>query len=75
MFTLRNATKVLTNCRNASTNVAKNGDISPIFTNRNPRNLEKLRIGYKPDGYHVDAPGKRFWHKYKLYVVSRWTHL
>ncbi|KAG5893320.1 hypothetical protein JTB14_000279 [Gonioctena quinquepunctata] len=30
---------------------------------KNPRNLEKLRIGYKPDGYHIEAPGRRYWHK------------
>lgn len=33
------------------------------FVNRNPRNLEKMRIGYKPDGYHVDNPGKCYWHR------------
>lgn len=34
------------------------------FVNRNPRNLEKIRIARKPDGYHLDAPGKKFWHKF-----------
>lgn len=33
------------------------------LVNRNPRNLEKIRIGYKPDGYHLDTPGRSFWHK------------
>ena len=32
--------------------------------NRNPRNLEKLRIAYKPSGYHLEEPGRSFWHKY-----------
>lgn len=32
--------------------------------NRNPRNLEKLRIAYKPAGYHLEKPGREFWHKY-----------
>lgn len=45
-----------------SINQLKN-KVSPIFTNRNPRNLERLRIGYKPDGYHVEYPDKQFWHK------------
>ena len=40
-----------------------NEEIKPIFTNRNPRNLEKIRIGYKPDGYHLEVEGRRFWHK------------
>ncbi|XP_022907131.2 large ribosomal subunit protein uL18m [Onthophagus taurus] len=45
--------------------------ISPILTNRNPRNLEKLRIGYKPDGYHVDKKGRNFWHKLEISVNRR----
>lgn len=32
--------------------------------NRNPRNLERLRIAYKPSGYHLESPGRNFWHKY-----------
>lgn len=31
--------------------------------NRNPRNLEFLRIAVKPSGYGLDKPGKQFWHK------------
>lgn len=49
--------------RNASTRLQTNENISSVFVNRNPRNLEKMRIGYKPDGYHVDNPGKCYWHK------------
>lgn len=33
------------------------------LTNRNPRNLEKMRIAYKPSGYHLEKPGRSFWHK------------
>lgn len=33
------------------------------LTNRNPRNLERLRIAYKPKGYHLENPGRSFWHK------------
>lgn len=39
-------------------------DVSPTFYNRNPRNLERLRIAYKPIGYRLEAPGREFWHKY-----------
>lgn len=46
-----------------SNNVSSPFEISNTFINRNPRNLEKLRIGYKPDGYHVDKSGKNYWHK------------
>jgi large subunit ribosomal protein L18 len=34
--------------------------------NRNPRNLEFLRIAQKPTGYELDAPftkNAHFWHK------------
>lgn len=37
--------------------------VSTVFHNRNPRNLERMRIAYKPDGWHVDKPGRSFWHK------------
>lgn len=41
------------------------------FYNRNPRNLERLRIAYKPIGYHLEAPGREFWHKLILEQSSR----
>ncbi|KAJ8972099.1 hypothetical protein NQ314_000325 [Rhamnusium bicolor] len=62
----------LKQCRQASTNLSKNGDIAPVFTNRNPRNLEKIRVAYKPDGYHVEKPGRRFWHKLHLKASGRY---
>lgn len=34
-----------------------------FLNNRNPRNLEMMKIAYKPDGYHLDNPGRQFWHK------------
>lgn len=49
--------------RHTSTSLPKNEFIPSNFVNRNPRNLEKMRIGYKPDGYHVDNPGKCYWHR------------
>lgn len=33
------------------------------LTNRNPRNLEFLRIALKPEGYKLDNPGRSFWNK------------
>lgn len=39
-------------------------DEGAVFVqNRNPRNLEMMKIAYRPDGYHLDNPGRRFWHK------------
>ncbi|XP_072752183.1 large ribosomal subunit protein uL18m [Anoplolepis gracilipes] len=37
--------------------------------NRNPRNLERLRIARKPEGYHLEVPGRKYWHK--LYVIKK----
>lgn len=37
--------------------------------NRNPRNLERLRIAYKPVGYHLEKPGRSFWHKYVVLMI------
>lgn len=37
-----------------------------FLANRNPRNLERLTIARKPTGYHLDKPGKLFWHKVVL---------
>lgn len=34
------------------------------IVNRNPRNLERLRIARKPQGYHLEEPGHSYWHKY-----------
>ncbi|CAH1118495.1 unnamed protein product [Phaedon cochleariae] len=58
--------------RSASTVTPKN-EVSPIFTNRNPRNLERMRIAYKPDGYHVEAPGRNYWHKLLLHSSGRYV--
>lgn len=33
------------------------------IVNRNPRNLERLRIARKPSGYHLEKPGRSYWHK------------
>ncbi|KAJ6635243.1 39S ribosomal protein L18, mitochondrial [Pseudolycoriella hygida] len=41
------------------------------MTNRNPRNLERLRIAYKPKGYHLEEPGRNFWHKLELTTNSQ----
>ncbi|KAL4713636.1 hypothetical protein ACJJTC_002983 [Scirpophaga incertulas] len=41
------------------------------FVNRNPRNLERMRIARKPDGYHLDNPGRKYWHKLVLTPSNR----
>ena len=39
--------------------------------NRNPRNLEKLTIGYKPNGWHLEKPGRSYWHKLTLDISGK----
>ncbi|XP_058803481.1 large ribosomal subunit protein uL18m [Phymastichus coffea] len=41
--------------------------------NRNPRNLELMTIGRKPEGYHLDNPGRHYWHK--LFVITSARHV
>jgi hypothetical protein len=48
---------------NMTTGVVTNEACSEFY-NRNPRNLERLRIAYKPAGYHLEVAGREFWHKY-----------
>ncbi|XP_055627044.1 39S ribosomal protein L18, mitochondrial [Toxorhynchites rutilus septentrionalis] len=49
------------------------------LVNRNPRNLERLRIAYKTDGYHLEKPGRNYWHKLELvasnkYITAKLNH-
>nr|CAD7457578.1 unnamed protein product [Timema tahoe] len=41
-----------------------NNVLCPSFFNKNPRNLERLRIAYKCEGYSLEKPGRNFWHKF-----------
>lgn len=42
--------------------VTKPDESAHFLVNRNPRNLEKLRVAYKPAGYHLEKP-RNFWNK------------
>ncbi|XP_053674859.1 39S ribosomal protein L18, mitochondrial [Anopheles nili] len=49
------------------------------MVNRNPRNLEQLRLAYKTDGYHLEKPVRNFWHKLELvtskkYITAKLIH-
>jgi len=41
--------------------------------NRNPRNLEKLRIAFNNDGFHLEKQGKSFYHKLVLDVSKKFV--
>lgn len=71
MLTSTNLQKLRVNfelIRTISSLQISNEIVPSVFINRNPRSLEKIRIGYKPDGYHIDKPGKCCWHKYHLFL-------
>ncbi|KAK2710945.1 large ribosomal subunit protein uL18m-like [Artemia franciscana] len=42
------------------------------LTNRNPRNLERLRIDRKPEGWPLDTPSRAYWHKIFVTETSRY---
>ncbi|XP_017867000.1 PREDICTED: 39S ribosomal protein L18, mitochondrial [Drosophila arizonae] len=46
---------------------------SNYVVNRNPRNLERLRIGYKPTGYHLEKPGRSYWHTLEINTSGRYV--
>lgn len=54
-----------------------NDVVSPEFTNRNPRNLEKMALAYKNKGWSQSLTRKNYWHR--LFVkrshryVSAWV--
>jgi len=49
-----------------------NQAIVPKFVNnRNPRNLEKLRIADKPQGWELDQEGRSYWNKVTLDITGR----
>ncbi|KAK7870941.1 hypothetical protein R5R35_012161 [Gryllus longicercus] len=51
----------------------ENDEIKPCVYNRNPRNLERMRIAYKPTGFHLEAPGREFWHKIDVKQNNRYV--
>jgi len=60
------------NCSSESQEYPPNSSITPIsINNRNPRNLEKLRIGEKPDGYRLEKLGRSYWNKVTLDISSK----
>lgn len=44
-------------------NTVKPVEGQTYLVNRNPRNLEFLRIAHKPLGYQLDKHGKAAWNK------------
>lgn len=54
-------------CASITRQIQTNADLvenCAEIKNRNPRNLEFMRIARKPDGYHLEKPGHMYWNKY-----------
>lgn len=49
--------------RSFASKPTSNMNIKPVVYNRNPRNLERLRLARKPTGYGVDQTDVEYWHK------------
>lgn len=52
----RNIKQMLEKCREPENNAV-------YVTNRNPCNLEMMRIAQRPRGYSLEVPGKCFWYR------------
>uniref|UniRef100_A0A8C5QQA9 Large ribosomal subunit protein uL18m n=1 Tax=Leptobrachium leishanense TaxID=445787 RepID=A0A8C5QQA9_9ANUR len=44
----------------------ENDIINPKFTNRNPRNLERLKLAVKDRGWGTMWPSQQYWHRLRL---------
>lgn len=63
MFTLRREFgKFAQQVRSVHSNDKLVDNLSNVV-NKNPRNLELLRIARKPRGYYLDVHKQEFWHK------------
>ncbi|XP_058120578.1 large ribosomal subunit protein uL18m [Anopheles ziemanni] len=63
------AKRILSKIR--QTNQASNGELCMV--NRNPRNLERLRLAYKTDGYHLEKPVRNFWHRLEITATNKYV--
>ena len=57
----------------SSDSLGKNDTIAPIIKNRNPMNLEKMRIGLKPKGFTADKKQRRHWNSLELAITTKHT--
>lgn len=50
-------------CRQMLLDLVKPEEGATYLTNRNPRNLELMKIAYKPSGYPLEEHGRCYWNK------------
>ena len=56
-----------------SKKLGPNDTVSPTFRNRNPMNLEKMRIAPKPEGFEGDLGKRNFWNGLNLSISANHT--
>ena len=44
-----------------------------MIKNRNPMNLEKMRIGFKPSGFQCESRSRSYWNALDLYLTGSHT--
>ena len=49
----------------------QNNIVAPQIRNRNPMNLEKMTIGYKPSGYPMERRNRNYWNALDLSITVR----
>ena len=59
--------------RCSSTSSSGNDTVAPTLRNRNPMNLEKMRIGYKPTGFLADKRNREHWNALELSITGSHT--
>ena len=51
-----------------------NDVVAPQIKNRNPMNLEKMRIGHKPSGYDIERRKRSYWNRLDLVIkLNDWS--
>jgi len=68
-------------CSTETTGSRNDTMVQPRMNNRNPLNLEKMRVGRKPTGWALEEKSRKFWNKLELEisnshttaVVTHWT--
>ena len=49
----------------------QNNNVAPQIRNRNPMNLEKMTIGYKPNGFPMERRNRNYWNALDLSITVR----
>ena len=52
---------------------SSNDVVAPRIRNRNPMNLERMRIGRKPRGFDLDKGTREYWNKLALEISNSHT--